>query len=154
MLTRVIEFVDDSGNVVEREIPTTEFQVKIDGTKYAPEIVTNLEIENDGEVSRTQDQCGHTVRNKTGSGGWLVRVQGIITGNDARGGNLSLAMVRDVLNSMDTAEIRSDIISGSYEVSNIVITQSNDLVSVNTQRTEGQEKAFEFQIQFGESESE
>lgn len=156
MLTQEVTIVEDrGGNTVEvkRTIPTTEFAVKLDGQLYQPAITTNVEIENDGEQSRTADQCGHTERNRVGNKGWQITIQGIITGNDNRRGNLSLALLRDVIAVSETIQIRSDIISGEFEVSNTVITQASDLVSIQTSDTNGEEKAFEFQMQLGESNS-
>lgn len=156
-LAQTITIVEDIGGgetaVVEQTLPTTEFAVKIDGILYRPAITTNVEIENDGDVTRVQDQCGHTEANRTTNQGWSIRVQGIITGNEGREGNLSLALLRDTIANRDSVEIRSDVISGRYEVSNTVITQANDLVSINTNDTNGEEKAFEFQLQLGQSES-
>lgn len=151
-----INFIEDVGGeerVVERKISTTGFILKIDGKKYSPTITTSVEIENSGENTTTMDQCGHTERERTGNKGWLIRVQGIVTSNDSRTGNLSLQMLRDVVATANKVKVRSDVISGSYTVSNVVITQSNDLVSVETRDTEGEEKAFEFQLQLGEKES-
>lgn len=134
-------------------LTSTEFAVKVDGTLLQPEITTKVEMENDGEMSTSRDQCGHTSRQRASNGGWVVNVNGIVTDNDARDGNLSLQTLRDVVANMSEAKIRSDIVSGEYEVASVVITQPNDLVSINTDSTNGDESAYEFHCQFGESES-
>lgn len=153
-VARTITVVEDTGaGTVTREetISSTEFAVKLDGVLYSPEITTEVEMENDGDISNTADQCGNTEREKINNGGWNLTVQGVVTGNDDRHGNLSLQLLRDVIAPMDTIRVRSDIAEGEFEVSNTVITQTGDLVSVETKSTDGEEKAFEFQLQLGES---
>lgn len=154
MPTQTVTFVDERGNVTEETFASTRFTAKIDGVTYSPAVVHNVEIENDGDTTSPQDQCGHTERRRTGENGWAIRVQGIVTGNEDRTGNLSLQLLRDVIASMSELKIRSDVISGTYEVSNVVITQSNDLVSIQSDDTHGAEMAFQFQLQMGESQSE
>lgn len=151
----IINNSDNLSEVDTTEVvfPSTEFAVKVDGELLQPEITTKVEIENDGEMSTSQDQCGHTSRTRTGNNGWVVTVNGLVTDNDLRDGNLSLQTLRDVVATMSEAKIRSDIVSGTYEVSNVVITQPNDLVSIETDSTHGEESAYEFHVQFGESES-
>lgn len=138
----------------EVEISSSEFAIKIDGDLYKPAVVTSVEIENDGDTDQTSDQCGHSARSRTGNNGWVIRVQGIVTGNDFRHENLSMQMLRDVIATMDEVQIRSDIYSGEQVVSNTVITQANDLHSIETRDTNGREEAYEFQLQLGETESE
>lgn len=135
------------------EIPSSDFSVKIDGNLHKPAAVTNIEIENDGDTTTTQDQCGHTARTRTGNRGWVIRVQGIITGNDDRYGNLSMQMMRDVIASSDSIKVRSEVYSGEQTVSNTVITDANDLHAIETPDTEGEERAYEFQLQLGETTS-
>lgn len=161
MVVSTIEIIEDVGGgqerVTERPISTTDFAVKMDGQLYRPAVTTNIEIENNGEMSTTQDQCGNTERSREGNMGWSVRVKGIATANDDRGGNLSMQMLRDVVATSETIKIRSDVTGSSVtelEVSNTVITQASDLVSIQTDDTEGEELAFEFQLQLGESEAE
>lgn len=144
----------ESEQTDQLEISSSKFSVKIDGELHEPAVVTNIEIENDPSNSTTSDQCGHTSRQRTTDGGWIVRVQGIVTGNDDRYRNLSMQMLRDVVASADTVEVRSDVYSGEQVVSNVVITQPNDLHSVETPDTWGKEQAFEFQLQLGEEDSE
>lgn len=153
-ITVVEELDNGETRTVKRTLSTSRFVVKIDGQRYSPEITANIEIENDGGTERTTDQCGNTERSRTSNKGWAIRVTGIVTGNDARQSNLSLQLLRDVIAQESTISITSDIISGEFEVSNTVITQSSDLVSINTPDTEGEESAFEFQLQLGQSESE
>lgn len=154
-MVQTVRIVENEGDEpVEEVIQSTEFAVKIDGQIYKPAITTNVEIEHDGDTESTSDQCGHTTRQRTGDNGWVVRVQGIVTANDDRYGNLSLQMLRDVVAGAEDMKIRSDVIEGSYVVSNTVITQAGDLYSIQTQATDGEEQAFEFQVQFGESSSE
>lgn len=157
MLTQNVTIVENVGGEeqeVETILPSTEFAVKVDGVKYQPTVTTSIEIENDGDIATTRDQCGHTERSRQTNKGWNITIQGIVTGNNARQGNMSLSLVRDVIATSETINVRSDIISGKFEVGNVVITQSADLVSIQTADTEGEEKAFEFQLQLGESSSE
>lgn len=153
MITIVEQLENGETETVEREIPTTDFAVKLDGQLRHPAITTNVEIENDGDISRQSDQCGNTQTRRVTNKGWTIRVQGIVTKNDGRQENLSLQLLRDVIATAESIQIRSDVISGTFEVSNVVITQANDLVSVNTFDTDGKEQAFEFQLQLGESQS-
>jgi hypothetical protein len=160
MVVSQIEIIEDVGGgqtrVTEKRISSTEFAVKIDGQLFRPAVTTQVEIENDGDVSATTDQCGNTERDRQANQGWSVRVQGIVTGNDDRGGNLSMQLLRDVIATADTIKVRSDVTGSSVtrlEVSNTVITQTSDLVSIQTEDTDGEEQAFEFQLQLGESEA-
>lgn len=148
-----IEVVDGGRQVVEETFVTTEFVVKIDGQKYSPVLTTEVEIENDGDTATATDQCGHTERDRVTDNGWAIRVNGIITASD-RTGNLSLALMRDVIATASDLKIRTDVIEGRFEVSNVLVTQTSDLVSINTGDTDGDEQAFQFQLQLGESESE
>lgn len=161
-MVNTVEITEDIGGgetqVVERRIATTGFSVKIDGQLYSPAVTTNIEIENNGQTDRVQDQCGNTERSRTTNDGWAVRVQGIVTKNDGREGNLSLQVLRDVVAVSDTIKIRSDVtppgVESGVEVSNTVITQASDLVSVQTGETDGEEQAFEFNLQLGQTEAE
>lgn len=141
------------------EISSTGFYVKFDNEHptelYSPAITKDIEIENDGELSRTQDQCGNTEKHRSANNGWSIRVKGIVTANEDREGNLSLQLLRDTIATSETIQIRGDVIGKDFrrvEVSNTVISQSTDLVSVQTKSTDGKEKAFEFQLQLGQSE--
>lgn len=161
MATTVTYIEEVNGSTVEREVQlsTTEFSVKLDttgsgepDTLFSPVVTQSVEIENDGDSTTPSDQCGNTERRRTTNEGWSIRVSGIVTANE-RGSNLSLQLLRDVIAPADSVQIRSDVLSGEVSVSNTVITQSSDLVSIVTDETEGEEKAFEFQLQLGESQS-
>jgi hypothetical protein len=156
-LSQTIEIVSQDGaggtDTSRRTIPTTSFSLFLNETEYQPAVVTDIEIENSGNDNQVSDQCGNTERNRTGNSGWAIRVNGIITGEDARQGNLSLSLLRDVVASSDSVTIGADIQSGTFEVGNVVITQQSDLVSIETANTNGKEKAYEFQLQLGETQS-
>lgn len=146
----------EGGGTREKEIKlqTVGFFIVVDGENYSPAVTTNVEIENDGDVAQPQDQCGRIERTKVSDKGWNVRVQGIITGNDERDGNLSMQLMRDYVATADSVEVHCDLFDGEIVVGNLVITQANDLVSVNTRDTHGDEAAFEFQLQLGEQDTE
>lgn len=155
----VVREIDGQEVVTEETLSSQQFGVKLDttgdgnpDTVFNPAVTTQVEIENSGEVSKTSDQCGNTQRSRTTTEGWLVRVQGIVTDVE-RGNNLTLSTLRDTVASSDTVPIRSDLLSGTIVVSNVVITQASDLVSIQTEDSFGEEKAFEFQLQLGEEES-
>lgn len=152
---RIVENVGGSDEVIERTLPSTQAIIKEDedALPYEPAIVTDVEIESDGDMNTVSDQCGNAERESETNRGWVVRIQGIITGNEDRLQNLSLAYLRDVVATSDSVFVRTDAISGQFEVSNVVITQTSDLVSIQTQDTNGEEKAFEFQLQLGESQA-
>lgn len=157
-LSQTVTLVEDVGGteqVTERTLPTTQAIVKPNSSGIArePAIVTDVEIENDGDMNTVSDQCGNAERESDTRRGWVVRISGIITGNENRFQNLSLAYIRDELARQDSIYIVTDVISGQFEISNIVISQASDLVSIETKDTEGPEKAFEFQLQLGESQS-
>lgn len=157
MVTRTVTVIEDSGGGrVEREVvfPDSAFAIEIDGQRYKPAVTTQVEIEKSPDNEVIMDQCERSERGRGGSRGWQVRVQGIITGNDDRAGNLSLQKMRDTVGSMDEITIYSDIFSGTIVLSNIVITQASDLVSIQTKDTVNEEDAYEFQLQLGETESE
>lgn len=148
-----IQILDEEGVSQIVDIPSTNFSIKVDGRLRSPAVTTTVEIENDGDVSATKDQCGHTERKRVGNQGWQIRVSGMITANTTRQDNLSMQQMRDVVAQSEEVRIISDVLSGVFAVSNVVITQPNDLVSIVTESTNGEEKAFEFQLQLGESES-
>jgi hypothetical protein len=147
------ESVSGEKTEVAVEHDKSDFALKIDGVLYKPAIVDEMEIERSGDMATPQDQCGHTERDRVGDKGWAINVQGIVTSNDARAKNLSMQQMRDVVSTMSEAEIRSDLISGTYEVSDVIISDSSDLFSIQTQDTEGDETAYEFQMQLGQTDS-
>ena len=163
MLADVTYIEEVNGQTVEREVKlaSSEFIVKVDttgdgtaDTKLGKPVVTQeIEIENNGESAEPQDQCGNTERFRTTNSGWMIRVNGIVTANQ-RESNLTLQDLRDTIATMDAVWIRSDIMNGRVAVQNTVITQTSDLVAIETPQSEGREKAFEFQLQLGESQSE
>lgn len=141
--------------VEERVVETTstQFFVNIGGKKFSPAVTTNIELENDGDIADPQDQCGNVERTKVSNKGYNIRIEGIATMNQEREGNLSMQLIRDYVGGADDVDIRCDLFEGTIVVSNIVITQSSDLVSIQTVDTEGEEKAVEFQLQLGEKET-
>lgn len=139
---------------LKSEIASSDFALKIDGVLRTPAVVKEAEYENDGSSSATADQCGHTERQRTTNNGWAIRVQGIATLNANRRENLSMQLLRDGVANSNTVEVRSGVLSGEFEVSNVVITDASDLYSVQTRETNGEEEAVEFQLQLGQTESE
>lgn len=153
-----ITVVTESGEQVI-EATSEEFSVKLDttgngtpDTLFSPAITQEVEIENDGDTSKMQDQCGNTERQRQTHEGWSIRVEGIVT-EEPREGNLTMAMLRDDVAAANSVQIRCDLINGEVAVNNTVLTQSSDLVSFSSNETDGKEKAFDFQLQLGESES-
>lgn len=162
MALSTIQFIDEDGTVVEETVPTTEFGVAFDedgdgeytdDPLYSPAITSEVEIENDGNNAVVSDQCGRTERSRTTNEGWMVTVTGICTANESRRGNLSLEQVKQIGTS-DEVYIVSDVHTGVLAVGNVVITQASDLVYVETGSTDGRERAFDFQLQLGDTESE
>lgn len=153
MPSQTIEIVDDEGNVVEEEITTTDFYVDVNGEFHRPVITNEIEIENDSDMTSVSDQCGNVERNTVGNQGWKIRATGLVTGNDSRPNNLSLSKIRDVVALSDTITIESDLISGEFELSNTVITQSSDVAAIQTNATNGIESAYSFQLQLGETDT-
>jgi hypothetical protein len=137
----------------ETRIVSSRFAIELDGDLYSPAVVEEFEIENNGDTSTVADQCGNTERQRTTNEGWTIRVNGIVTGNDNREGNLSMPLLRDTIAAMDTVTIVSDLISGTFEVSNTLLSDSSEYHSIRTADTEGDEQAFDFQLQLGESSS-
>lgn len=153
-----VQEVGEDGSLQERTLETRSvgFFITIEGEQFKPAIVREVEIETDSDVSAPKDQCGNVEREKTSNEGWSARVTGIVTANDDRPGNLSMQLMRDYVAKADSVEVRGDLFpSGGMTivVSNVVITQSSDLVSVNTKQTNGAELAFDFQLQLGEKNS-
>lgn len=153
----IIRNVGGGSTTEEKVQHTQDFQVKIDGELYSPAITQNVEIEQSGETNKTMDQCTNVERKKSGSGGWLVRVEGIVVSGADAPSELTLEVLRDRVAFLDALEIRSTILNGTYVLSNVIITQSNDLVSLQAPWLGGETDrydAFEFQLQLGEEESE
>lgn len=150
MVVSQVTYIDEDGNTQSFDVDNTEFAVELDGAEYRPEITTEVEIEYDGDNSSPRDQCGNMERSRVGSSGWLVRVTGIITANGSRRENLDLELFKNFLAPSDELTIVSEVINGTFVMSNAVITQPNDLVSVQTVNTDGEERAYEFQLQLGE----
>lgn len=137
----------------ETRIVSSRFAIELDDTLYTPAVVEGFEIENNGDTSTVADQCGNTQRQRTTNEGWTIRVNGIVTGNDNRNGNLSMPLLRDTIADLDTVTIVSDLLSGTFEVSNTLLSDSNEYHSIRTTDTDGDEQAFDFQLQLGESAS-
>jgi hypothetical protein len=157
MAVREVKVIAESGGsevVTTQKVSSSTFFVKIDGERYSPVVTTEVEIENGDGTESVTDQCGNTERRKLSDMGWSIRVTGLITSNDQRSGNLSLQMMRDTVAQMESVTVGTDIISGEIVVTNVIITQASDLVSINTVDTEGEEQVFEFQLQLGERSTE
>lgn len=157
-MTTIVEFIEEVNGqevVRERELSTQRFSVKLDttgdgtpDTLFTPVLTTEIEMENGSDQANPQDQCGNTEKLRATNLGWSINVTGIVTDSE-RQGNLSLSVLRDEVAVADKVTIRCDLISGPVAVNNTVLTQASDLVSINTQETEDEEKAFEFQLQLG-----
>lgn len=148
-----VTIVTIDGAVNEIEVRNASFFVKLDGQELYPALVTNLEIENSGENSNITVDCGDTERRKTANGAWVMRVEGIVT-SSSRTDNLSMERLRDDIANSETVEVRSGLFSGRILVSNVIISAPEEVTEIQTNRTNGREKAWAFSMVLGEESSE
>lgn len=153
-----VTYTDDFGNQQKREIPTTEFYVRLEGSdgeikELSPAVTSEIEIESDNETSTTHDQCGNMESQKTGTNGEIIRVSGIVTGS-RREGNLDVLTLINEVTKGSNITVGCALFSGEINVSNRVVRQASELVKIETEETIGKEAAFEFQLQLGETQAE
>lgn len=148
-----VTIIDVEGET-QQTVETHGFQIDVEGTQRSPALVRMVEAENNGETSSVQDQCGHTERSRSGNNGWAITVEGFVTSGNGYPGELTLAHLRDTVAEMSEATIVTDIISGTYEVSNTMIGTPDDIVEIQTRDMNEFRQAFRFQLQLGESASE
>lgn len=124
-------------------------------TRFSPAAVRNMEIENDGEVESITDMCGRTESDRRSDENWEVIIDGIVTSEgfttEEQGGRfISNLTLQDLKNIKDAAAIRleSALHSGPMELSNVVISQSSSIVSIDVGA--GEQTAFEFNLQLRE----
>jgi len=148
----VVTIVDGGGAPSEVDVQSPRFYIRLEGQDLHPVLVDRLQIENSGESSTITVDCGDTERRKTANKGWVVEVEGLVTTNDSRPGNLSMQKLRDVIAPSDTVDVHSALLRGSIVVSNVVIG-SDDAIEIETGRTNGREKCWAFRMTLGEEES-
>lgn len=138
------------GGIVQEEVFSAEFAIKIDGEILTPAYVEEVEVENNGETVTLTDDCGRQEQRRFNEGLWSVRVTGVV----AKEGAIDELLLRDLmtLQEGELVEIISDFeIDGPIEVSNTIIGQTTDIVSIDTGT--GEQLAFTFQLSLGEQDS-
>ena len=144
-------------DIVETVNQSSGFGVEFtgdDNTVYSPVVTDLVEKENSGDTTTRTDQCGNTRRNRTSNNGWMLQVEGIVTENEDRPGNLSTVVLDDVAVAGDIA-VYSDIFSGILEVSNVIVTDdATTFTHVETEETWGKERAYTFSMELGEQDAE
>lgn len=147
------QIIGEGGEATEQQsAQTVPFGVVVDGQTLSPPITTNIEVENDGDVNRTKDQCNNIEVRRFGSNtAWIMRIQGIVTATD-RSGVLSLSRLMSLKDR--TVRVVSDFpIEGPILVANTTITQSNDNgAKLKTDEMNEPETMFTFNLQLGEEE--
>ena len=146
------------------EIETVPLQLRVIDHKgnlvrMSPAAVRGIDLENDADVERVTDQCGRTEEARQTDKNWEVTLDCVITAESYRTEesgrlveNLTLRRAKQ-LKFANSIELEGDIfegISGSFEVDNVFISQSNDLVSVNVGGDDM--TAYELQLQLKQSE--
>lgn len=124
---------------------------------YQAAATRDVEIENDGDVDRVSDMCGRTETSRNTDKNWEVAIDAVVTGEqrvvDRRGGetirNLDVDSLKSFKNA-DQIEMISPMHSGIMELKNLVINQTNTLVSIDTGN--GEQAAFQAQIQLADQE--
>jgi hypothetical protein len=151
----VVRVIEDGQ---ERDIEYSEstFGVVIDGVTKYPAATQTVEVESNGNQETTGTQCGDTKRQTTSTDPFAVTAECIIT-SEATTTSPDALTVRDVLYRIPQgSEIRVKSafpIEQPMTVSNVLVTQEEGLVSVNTTFTDGEATAFRCQLQLGAEES-
>lgn len=149
----VVTVINEEGQEVQYEPQDSSFQLVVDGTAKTPAVTQTIEVESNQRQAKTGTQCGETRQSNIASDPFKVTVQGIVT-NATDGTSLSVSDLLFEVQEGDFVTINSDFpITTSLEVTNVVVTQSQDLVSVDTPQTDGFETAFTFQLQLGAEQS-
>lgn len=151
-----VRVIDDGGNERLIEFSESTFGVDIDGVIHRPAATQSIEVESNGNTERTGTQCGDMKQRTTSTDPFKVTVECIITFDNETNGPRVLT-VRDVLYEIregDSVTIDSKFpIEQAMTVSNVLVTQDSELVSVNTRYTDGEAKAARCQLQFGAEET-
>ena len=123
---------------------------------YQAAATRDVEIENDGDMDRVSDMCGRTETSRDTDKNWEVAIDAVVTGQQEvigrRGDelirNLDVESLKSIKNA-DQIEMLSPLHSGIMELKNIVIKQTNTLVSIDT--GSGEQAAFQAQIQLADA---
>lgn len=140
---------------VERNSSSFKLIIDEDGDQraLAPAVTQSIEVESNAVTARTGTLCGDKTMEATATDPFKVTIQGIVGGGDTAGA-LSLRNLLFDVHEGDFVRMVSDWpIDSALEVSNVVTTQEESLVEVDSHWTDGAEKAFSFTLTLGEQES-
>lgn len=155
-IIRVVEQdIDGNSTITTQDVfQTDDVTFKINGVNFQAAVILDMEMELDGDFSSISDQCGRTENRRRGDSGWTLTIDGIVTPEEPNTvlrsnetpANLSLARLKEI-GSAAQLEVNS-LLTGKdtlYEVKNIVIKQSNDLIDIDV--GDGPQDAIQFQLQ-------
>jgi len=146
-MVREVAVVTSNGRE-QRVVIDTPFAIEVDGTEYTPAVAQEVEAEFDAQNEEITDQCGRSEFLQTGERPTRMKAALIVTDND-RQNSLNLNRVK-TLRSQIASDIRvtSSVYSGTVELSNILLRQSDELVQIDV--GSGLEPAYSVQLQLGE----
>lgn len=147
---------DGGGQPIEREVSESTFGVYIDGEIYYPAATQSLEVESNGNVEKTGTQCGTKRQQRTSEDPYSITAECIVTLADQSTANaLTVRQVlKDITEGEDVRITSAFPIDSALEVSNVLVRQETELISVNTDRTDGEATAFRCQLQLGAEQTE
>lgn len=152
-----VTVVDDGGQTRTIDISESTFGVIINGDVKHPAATQSVEVESNGQMEKTGTQCGTTRQQRTASDPFSITVECIVVSEDSTSAPDALT-VRDVLYGLQSGSevfIESAFpIDSPQVVSNVLVRQETELISVKTKFTNGEATAFRCQLQFGAEESE
>jgi cyclophilin family peptidyl-prolyl cis-trans isomerase len=151
--------IDADGN--KTEISDEPFALRFDSDAdteregpFSPVLTQNIEATNTAQVARTTTQCGQTRQERAGTKNWQVTIEAIITTNN-RNGNLSVARSGTIGDGTPvTITTELDFLNGTHIVSDITISTLDEVETIRTSETDGQERAYGMELVLGEEESE
>jgi hypothetical protein len=138
---------EGDGEYTEIEYSSRNFALIIDGQRYEPFVCQEIEVESDGDMSKTGTQCGGRKQRQTADDPFSVMANGVI-GKDMPSGYLEPRHLLFDVNEGDEVYFTSDFpFDGPVEVSNVLVRQTADTPTI---QLEGERYiAFEWQIQLG-----
>lgn len=143
------------GGTETYEAESSSFSLLIDGVAYEPAVTQEIEVESNQQQATTGTQCGTQRVQNTSTDPFKFRVRGICTNSDRAGELTAKRVLYDVQEGDQVDVVWDGPPLGSLTVSNALVRQEEQLVSVSTPLTNNEaETAFRFQIQLGEEDNE
>lgn len=149
-----VTVIGEDGSIQSFEPRRSSFRLRIDDEWYEPAVTTEIEVESNQNQDTTGTLCGDKRTERTSEDPHQVMIRGICT-NSGNPDELTADQLLWDVQEGDELSFTCDISDrfGLMTVSNVLVRQEQELVSVQTPITNGEQTAFRFQLQFGEEDN-